>query len=173
MALPKYKDIPIDPQYGKPEYFKDWIVLILELIKGIKGTENYFDLTPMTILEIIGDGSNALSLTELTELINRLNSENDATSEELANLALLLDQLSNKIIEMQGDINTILQEINNSIKPDIIDIFETIPKPTNNERLINKIDEIGLQPHYIKFINEDDEEGIYYIKGSCVVFVKK
>ena len=56
---------------------------------------------------------------------------------------------------------------------DIIDIFETIPKPTNNERLINKIDEIGLQPHYIKFINEDDEEGIYYIKGSCVVFVKK
>jgi hypothetical protein len=77
----------------------------------------------MTILEIIGDGSNALSLTELTELINRLNSENDATSEELANLALLLDQLSNKIIEMQGDINTILQEINNSIKPDIKDIF--------------------------------------------------
>lgn len=126
MALPKYKDIPIDPQYGKPEYFKDWIVLILELIKGIKGTENYFDLTPMTILEIIGDGSNALSLTELTELINRLNSENDATSEELANLALLLDQLSNKIIEMQGDINTILQEINNSIKPDIRDIFEQL-----------------------------------------------
>lgn len=126
MTLPKYKDIPIDPQYGKPEYFKDWIVLILELIRGVKGTENYFDLTPMTILEIIGDGSNALSLSELTELINRLNSDNDATSEELANLGLLLDQLSNKIIEMQGDINTILQEINNSIKPDIKDIFEKL-----------------------------------------------
>lgn len=139
MALPKYKDIPIDPQYGKPEYFKDWIVLILELIKGIKGTENYFDLTPMTILEIIGDGSNALSLTELTELINRLNSENDATSEELANLALLLDQLSNKIIEMQGDINTILQEINNSIKPDIKDIFEQL---TNIDKRLEILEEL-------------------------------
>lgn len=139
MTLPKYKDIPIDPQYGKPEYFKDWIVVILELIKGIKGTENYFDLTPMTILEIIGDGSNALSLSELTELINRLNSDNDATSEELANLGLLIDQLSNKIIEMQGDINTILQEINNIIKPQIKDILEQLIDINNRLDILEEL----------------------------------
>lgn len=131
MAMPRYQDIPIDPQYGKPEYFKDWIAVILELIKGIKGTNNYFDLTPMTILEIIGDGSEVLSLSELTALLKRLSSNSDATSEELANLALLIDQLSNKIIEMQGDITNIIQEINNNIKPDIQEIFKQIIEINN------------------------------------------
>ena len=61
-----------------------------------------------------------------------------------------------------------------SIKEDdIIDMFQLITKPTNDENLINKINEIELQPHYIKFINEDDEEDFYYIEGLCVVFVKQ
>ena len=54
----------------------------------------------------------------------------------------------------------------------IIDMFKLITKPTDDERLINKIDEIELQPHYIKFINEDEEEDFYYLEGSCVVFAK-
>lgn len=61
-----------------------------------------------------------------------------------------------------------------SIKEDdIIDMFQLITKPTNDESLINKINEIELQPHYIKFINEEDEEDFYYIEGLCVVFVKQ
>lgn len=54
----------------------------------------------------------------------------------------------------------------------LIDMFKLITKPTDEESLINKIEEIELQPHYIKFINEDDEEDFYYLEGLCVVFVK-
>ena len=54
----------------------------------------------------------------------------------------------------------------------LIDMFKLITKPTDDERLIGKIDEIELQPHYIKFINEDEEEDFYYLEGSCVVFAK-
>ena len=54
----------------------------------------------------------------------------------------------------------------------LIDMFKLIMKPTDDERLIGKIDEIELQPHYIKFINEDEEEDFYYLEGSCVVFAK-
>lgn len=56
---------------------------------------------------------------------------------------------------------------------DIIEMFQLITKPTSDKSLINKINEIELQPHYIKFINEDDEEDFYYIEGLCVVFVKQ
>lgn len=139
MAMPKYQDIPIDPQYGKPEYFKDWVAVILELIKGIKGTNNYYDLTPMTILEIIGDNSEALSLSDLTELINTLNSNNDATSEELSNLGALLDQLSNKLIEISNDVTNIIQEINNNIKPDIADIFNKIVDINNRLDILEEL----------------------------------
>ena len=52
-------------------------------------------------------------------------------------------------------------------------MFQLITKPTKDESLINKINEIELQPHYIKFINEEDEEDFYYIEGLCVVFVKQ
>ena len=54
----------------------------------------------------------------------------------------------------------------------LIDMFKLITKPTDDERLINKIDEIELQPHYIKFINEDEEEDFYCLEGLCIVFVK-
>lgn len=61
-----------------------------------------------------------------------------------------------------------------SIKEDdIIEMFKLITKPTSDERLVNKINEIELQPHYIKYINEDEEENYYYIEGLCVVFVKQ
>lgn len=139
MAMPRYQDIPIDPQYGKPEYFKDWIAVILELIKGIKGTNNYYELTPMTILEIIGDNSEALSLSELTKLINRLNSNSDATSEELSNLAALIDQLSNKLIEISNDVTNIIQEINNNIKPDIAEIFNQITDINNRLDILEEL----------------------------------
>lgn len=60
-----------------------------------------------------------------------------------------------------------------SIKEDgIIDMFQFIKKPTNDESLVDKINEIEIQPHYIKFINEDEEEASYYIEGLCVIFVK-
>lgn len=139
MAMPRYQDIPIDPQYGKPEYFKDWIAVILELIKGIKGTNNYYELTPMTILEIIGDNSEALSLSELTKLINRLNSNSDATSEELSNLAALIDQLSNKLIEISNDVTNIIQEINNNIKPDIAEIFNQLTDINNRLDILEEL----------------------------------
>lgn len=139
MAMPRYQDIPIDPQYGKPEYFKDWIAVILELIKGIKGTNNYYELTPMTILEIIGDNSEALSLSELTKLINRLNSNSDATSEELSNLAALIDQLSNKLIEISNDVTNIIQEINNNIKPDIAKIFNQLTDINNRLDILEEL----------------------------------
>ena len=54
----------------------------------------------------------------------------------------------------------------------LVNIFKFIIKPVNDERLIDKIDKIELQPHYIKFINEDDEEGLYYLEGSCIIFAK-
>lgn len=70
------------------------------------------------------------------------------------------------IYEKRIDVGVSIRENN------LIDMFKLITKPADDERLIGKIDEIELQPHYIKFINEDEEEDFYYLEGSCVVFAK-
>lgn len=57
---------------------------------------------------------------------------------------------------------------------DIIDSFEDIRKrKTDNEDLVEKINEIELKPHYIKYINEYEEESLLYLGGICVVWVKE
>lgn len=140
MSVPKYENIPIDPNLGRPEYYKDWIAVILDLIKAIKGTNNYYELTPMTILEIIGDGKDALSLSELTQLITRLNSNSESTSEEISNLSLLIEQLSNKVKEVSVDISDVIQDINTNVKPEISKIVSDLLNLTNRvTALENKI----------------------------------
>ena len=140
MSVPKYENIPIDPNLGRPEYYKDWIAVILDLIKAIKGTNNYYELTPMTILEIIGDGKDALSLSELTQLITRLNSNSESTSEEISNLSLLIEQLSNKVKEVSVDISNVIQDINTNVKPEISKIVSDLLNLTNRvTALENKI----------------------------------
>lgn len=66
-----------------------------------------------------------------------------------------------------------MEVVNDDRKVELIEIFKILKKETQEEQWFNIIDEIELQPHFVTYIDGDDECELAFLEGQCVVWGKK
>ena len=151
---------------GFPQFIHNFLLNVKKVFQKIREfDEETTDIIVIGIVKLVEN--NLLSYLKGCYLGMKGNNSEDR-KEFYRKFADVMEQYlqSIGIYEKRIDVGVSIRENN------LIDMFKLITKPTDDERLIGKIDEIELQPHYIKFINEDEEEDFYYLEGSCVVFAK-
>ena len=60
--------------------------------------------------------------------------------------------------------------VNGDREFELIEMFRILKKEAPEERLVNLIDEIELQPHVVTYVNEDDEIDVAILEGQCVAW---
>lgn len=118
-----YGNIPESEEYKKPEEYKQWIAVILELIRRLKGTTDYYDNIKLSLTEIIGDNeiTNIYNLSEIydkiQELIEKDNNQQieiDALKQLTNSLQELVNQHGNRLTTLEtkvGNLETLTKQL--------------------------------------------------------------
>ena len=128
--MPKYIDIPDNPNFDNPEVFKEWVAVILDLIKDIKGKE-WYSKVDLNLDAIVGDNLSSLSLTELTEIVTGLQGVIDSSSDELEDMQAMINSVLKQVLANKTSIDTIVTNIT-TLNNKVITNSNNIAKNTTN-----------------------------------------
>lgn len=110
-----YANIPENDEYQKPEEYKQWIAVILELIRKLKGTTNYFDDIKLSITGIIGDNEtdNIYNLSQIYDKIQELIKKDNDQQIDIDALKQLTNSLQELVTQHSAKISTLETKVTN------------------------------------------------------------
>ena len=141
-----YANIPENDEYQKPEEYKQWIAIILELIRKLKGTTNYFDDIKLSITGIIGDNEtdNIYNLSQIYDKIQELIKKDNDQQIDIDALKQLTNSLQELVTQHSAKISTLETKVTNleSLTSELQTLLSQLTEKVNtNTEDIEKIKE--------------------------------
>ena len=139
-----YANIPENDEYQKPEEYKQWIAVILELIRKLKGTTNYFDDIKLSITGIIGDNEtdNIYNLSQIYDKIQELIKKDNDQQIDIDALKQLTNSLQELVTQHSTKISTLETKVSNleSLTSELQTLLSQLTEKVNtNTEEIEKI----------------------------------